>query len=161
MFGLESIQMGGSTELRHKTLLIFSVLVFLMLQSACDNCPSSDKGCIRGSVLWKKDKKPVENTRVVLCRYVHTRESLVEPSLDSGCVGKVTESFTNAEGIYWFQDVPPGKYAFQIEDPSTFNTYTYFIKKDPSKPFDIPKYAEEFSVRAGQTTELITLEVGQ
>lgn len=142
---------------RRKTLLLTLIFTFLITQIACDDCPSSDKGCVTGAVVWKQGKTQAVSTQVLLCKYININSGFGELT-NLGCVGQIAETVTNAEGVYQFQNVQPGKYAILVKVPDS-DKYTCVIKKNQKDLFNVQPYAEEFLVNAGQTTKFITVEV--
>jgi hypothetical protein len=150
MNDLGKLQKIHSEKGRAKILLAVVVLTFLVTQTACDDCPSSDKGCVNGTVVWKQDKTKIAATQVLLCRYININSGFGE-STGLKCFAQVAETVTNEDGVYSFQNVPPGKYSIMVKIPDS-DKYICLIKKDQNDLFKVQSYAEEFLVSAGQTT---------
>lgn len=78
--------------------------------------PSQGMGNVKGTVLWSGDGKGIADVEVLLCERISM-------TLFFSCEGKNFKTKSDAEGIYWFKDIPPGSYSFAIKPPGATNTY--------------------------------------
>jgi len=179
-----SIGLGFEERIYMKTkyinLSLFYVLLFLLAQTNCVNPPhysrpnkpplfrvitsepppAKDKGNVKGTVLWTGDGKGTENVEVLLCERI---DMLVY----FRCEGKNFKTKTDSNGIYWFRDLPAGRYSFAIKPLGSIDSYvaitlnysvTESMQLEPNQTIEIAEqkiYKMDLKQIAPKTDEII------
>jgi Carboxypeptidase regulatory-like domain len=107
--------------------------------------PSPGRANVKGTVLSQLDDSPIGNVEVWLCTEVSGNFLL-----SFNCKGKSGQTRTDQNGVYWFRNLPPGKYGIAIKSPREKNKFYTLIISKGMKPGE----SAPMTLTANQTIEV-------